>query len=113
MLVDGQPHAESSVLSAPSVLDHRHRCVSVWLGVTLHPRQIAGVWGPEHLSNLEMLVDRNALQHFLAQLTGQAVLVHSDNATVVAYINHQGGTRSFNSTGAYSRGLLCRRSPSQ
>ena len=41
-----------------------------------------------------MLAVRNALQHFRAQLVGQAVLVHSDNATVVAYINHQGGTRS-------------------
>ena len=65
-------------------------------GATLDPHQIAGVWGPEqhstHIKVLEMLAVQNALQHFRAQLVGQAVLVRSDNPTVVAYINHQGGT---------------------
>ncbi|XP_033633155.1 uncharacterized protein LOC117294748 [Asterias rubens] len=67
-------------------------------GATLHPRQIAGVWGSEHLSAhinvLEILAVSNALWHFQSDVRGRAVLVRCDNATVVAYINHQGGTRS-------------------
>ena len=65
---------------------------------TLHPRQVAGLWGSEHRSAhiniLEMLAVSNALQHFRSDILGRAVLVRCDNATVVAYINHQGGTRS-------------------
>ena len=67
-------------------------------GATLHPRQIAGVWGSEHRSAhinvLEMLAVSNALRHFQSDVRDRAVLVRCDNATVVAYINHQGGTRS-------------------
>ncbi len=35
-----------------------------------------------------------ALKNFLADLRGHHVLVHSDNTSVVSYINHQGGLRS-------------------
>ena len=66
-------------------------------GATLHPRQVAGLWGSEHRSAiniLEMLAVSNALQYFRSNILGRAVLVRCDNATVVAYINHRGGTRS-------------------
>ena len=61
-------------------------------------RQIPGVWGSEHQSShinvLEMLAVSNALRHFQSDIRGRAVLVRCDNTTVMAYINHQGGTRS-------------------
>ncbi len=67
-------------------------------GATLPPRQVAGRWGPEHLSShinvLELWAVFNALQHFRPLVMGRAILVRCDNATVVAYINRQGGTRS-------------------
>jgi hypothetical protein len=34
------------------------------------------------------------MKHFLTQIKDQAVLVRSDNTTVVQYINKQGGTNS-------------------
>ncbi|XP_038059021.1 uncharacterized protein LOC119730278 [Patiria miniata] len=81
----------------PSVLITTDASGYGW-GATLHPRQVAGVWGPAHQSShiniLEMLAVTNALKHFQSDVRGQAVLVRCDNATVVAYINHQGGTRS-------------------
>ncbi|XP_038064670.1 uncharacterized protein LOC119735051 [Patiria miniata] len=67
-------------------------------GATLHPRQVAGRWGPEecskHINVLEMLAVINALQRFQTSVTNQVVNIRCDNATVVAYINRQGGTRS-------------------
>ena len=67
-------------------------------GATLRQRQVAGQWGPEHRSShinlLEMMAVFEALQRFRETVTGQSVLVRCDNTTVVAYINHQGGTRS-------------------
>ena len=39
-----------------------------------------------------MLTGRNALQHFRAQITGQAILVCPNNAMVMANVNHQGAS---------------------
>ncbi|XP_038072519.1 uncharacterized protein LOC119741020 [Patiria miniata] len=81
----------------PSVLITTDASGYGW-GATLHPRQVAGVWGPAHQSShinvLEMLAVTYALKHFQSDVRGQAVLVRCDNATVVPYINHQDGTRS-------------------
>ena len=80
----------------PMVTISTDALLSGW-GATLHPRQVAGLWGSEHRSAhvniLEMLAVSNALQHFRSDILGRAVLVRCDNATVVAYVNHQGGTR--------------------
>ncbi|CAJ0919146.1 unnamed protein product [Ranitomeya imitator] len=38
--------------------------------------------------------DQNSRQQDMSLLTGKPVRIQSDNATAVAYINHQGGTRS-------------------
>ena len=56
-----------------------------------------GVWSQAesalHINVLEMRAVRRALQTFSFPV-GSSVLIASDNTTVVAYINHQGGTRS-------------------
>ena len=38
---------------------------------------------------LEMLMGCNAIKHFWVQITGQAILVRSHSAIVIAYVNHQ------------------------
>ncbi len=67
-------------------------------GAILEGCSSQGLWKDYHLSwhinHLEMLAVFLALKNFLADLTGHHVLVHSDNTSVVSYINHQGGLRS-------------------
>ncbi len=67
-------------------------------GAILEGRSSQGLWKDHHLSwhinRLEMLAAFLALKDFLADLRGHHVLVHSDNTSVVSYINHQGGLRS-------------------
>ncbi len=64
-------------------------------GVILEGCSSQGLWKDQHLSwhinLLEMLAVFLALKNFLADLRGNYVLVHSDNTSVVSYINHQGG----------------------
>ena len=61
-------------------------------------RTVNGVWPPQlihkHINYLELLAVFLALKHFLSFIRGRHVLVKTDNSTVVAYINRQGGTRS-------------------
>ena len=52
-----------------------------------------------HINWLEMLAVWRALHHFLPDLQGHHVLLATDNATVVAYVNKQGGTKSRQLTG--------------
>ena len=49
-----------------------------------------------HINRLEFEAVARALVQFLHFVRGRKVLVRSDSTTVVAYINHQGGTHSFN-----------------
>ena len=51
-------------------------------------------WLGSHINVLELRAVHLALQSFLPSLKDRHVLVRTDNATVVAYINHQGGVRS-------------------
>ncbi|KAL6467752.1 hypothetical protein MHYP_G00234290 [Metynnis hypsauchen] len=71
--------------------------LSGW-GATLMGRAVNGVWPPQlsqaHINYLELLAVFLAVKHFRKFLQGQHVLIKSDNSTVVAYINRQGGTRS-------------------
>ena len=57
-----------------------------------------GIWSPEesqfHINNLEMRAVYLAIHHFQDVLRSQAVLLSTDNVTVVAYIRKQGGTHS-------------------
>ena len=67
-------------------------------GTHLDDLTVQGVWSSQeqqlHINNLELLAVRNALHHFCTLLQGKHVLVKSDNSTVIAYINNQGGTKS-------------------
>ena len=67
-------------------------------GAHLDRQVISGVWTEDqsllHINWLEMEAVRLALLHFQAILPHKVVLIASDNTTVVAYINRQGGTKS-------------------
>ena len=67
-------------------------------GATHEGRTVNGTWSPQmrlaHINCLELLAVSLALKHFLPFLKGQHVLVRTDNTTVVAYVNRQGGLRS-------------------
>ena len=67
-------------------------------GAHLDDLTVQGVWSSQeqqlHINNLELLAVRNALHHFCTLIQGKHVLVKSDNSTVIAYINNQGGTKS-------------------
>src|SRR4029434_1018765 len=47
-----------------------------------------------HINVLELRTVTLALRHFLPRLSGQHVLVRTDNTSTLAYINQQGGVRS-------------------
>lgn len=67
-------------------------------GAHINNYQIAGVWSPQykvkHINWLELKAVQLALQTFLIKVQFKSVLVRTDNATVVSYLNKQGGTRS-------------------
>ena len=69
-------------------------------GALLEGRPLAGLWSERekllHINCLEMIAVDKALQRFCPQIRGHHVLVRSDNMSVVAYINRQGGVRSRN-----------------
>ena len=67
-------------------------------GCQLGELSVSGLWsGKErnlHINVLELKAVLLALQHFKSQCHHREVMVATDNTTVVAYINKQGGTRS-------------------
>ncbi|KAL0196765.1 hypothetical protein M9458_005305, partial [Cirrhinus mrigala] len=68
-------------------------------GAICNGQAASGVWtGPRlhwHINCLELLAVLLALRRFRPLIQGKHVLVRSDNTATVAYINHQGGVRSF------------------
>ena len=60
--------------------------------------EVSGVWSANertlHINNLELRAVVLALKHWERVVIGKTILVASDNSTVVAYINKQGGTVS-------------------
>lgn len=72
-------------------------------GAHLDFQTVRGVWDPSvahrHINWLELKAAWLALQHFLPSLRGHHVLLATDNATVVAYVNKQGGPKSRKLTG--------------
>ena len=68
------------------------------LGAHLDQSSTKGLWSDQekrlHINILELKAVSLALRRFKDQCQGQTVLVATDNSTVVAYINKQGGTHS-------------------
>ena len=68
------------------------------LGAHLEQNSTQGSWSLQekglHINVLELKAVFLALRHFKDQCQDQTVLVATDNSTVVAYINQQGGTHS-------------------
>ena len=67
-------------------------------GTHLEQTSAKGLWSDRekrlHINVLELKAVSLALQRFKDQCQNQTVLVATDNSTVVAYINKQGGTHS-------------------
>ena len=69
-------------------------------GAHVEPRALIaqGVWSLQesqlHINNLEMIAVIRAITQFQDVLRNHAVLLSTDNATVVSYIRKQGGTHS-------------------
>ena len=58
----------------------------------------SGLWSREesklHINILEMMAVHNALRIWAPQIRGDVVSLHTDNKTVVAYLQKEGGTKS-------------------
>ena len=81
----------------PSLLLHTSSSLSGW-GAHLLDMTASAVWSRDecsvHIDMLEMKAIVLALAVLLPQLSGQSVVLMSDNALVVAYLRNQGGTVS-------------------
>ena len=71
-------------------------------GATMGDLQISQQWYPEeaklHSNNREMLATIKAVEKFQTVIANSNLLICSDNATTVATINKQGGTKSWSLT---------------
>ena len=67
-------------------------------GAHLNEIVLSGLWSNKeaqlHINVLELKAVLLALKGFQEHLKGQTVLICSDNSTVVAYLNKEGGTHS-------------------
>ena len=66
-------------------------------GAHCNGEEIAGKWDLQHNKHsnlLEMKATIQALKFFGPRLQNKQILIATDNTTVLAYINHQGGTKS-------------------
>ena len=86
-----------STLSAPSLSLYTDTSLSGWRALLLDSTAL-GVWSEEqsqkHINVVEIRAVELALASFLPQLAGQCLVLMSNNASVVAYLWHQGGTVS-------------------
>ena len=67
-------------------------------GGHLNDQVISGTWSfaeaQQHINILEMLAVQRTVQHFRDAVRDSQILIQTDNSTVVAYLNKEGGTRS-------------------
>ena len=91
--------------SGPTLTLYTDASLTGW-GAFLEGRTVSGVWEDchleEHISLLEMRAVLLSLRHFQEVIQRESLLITTDNTTVVAYLQNQGGTHSF------SLYLLCR-----
>ena len=98
-LVDSQGKCvDRCIFASPSSFSNSvYRFQSSRMGVFLEGKSVSGVWSlvqqQEHINLLEMRAVLLALQHFKTLLVSKAVVLATDNTTVVAYLQNQGGTR--------------------
>jgi ribonuclease HI len=82
---------------APSLTLFTDASLTGW-GATLEGREVSGLWSglqlAEHINLLEMRAVLLALKHFHDLVQGQALVIATDNTTVVAYLQNQGGAHS-------------------
>ena len=87
----------SSAGPSPSLFWYTNASLSDW-GVHLLELTASGVWSEEesveHINMLEMKAVALVLAALLHQLLGKNVILINDNASVVAYLQHQGSTVS-------------------
>jgi hypothetical protein len=80
----------------PSLTLYTDSSLQGW-GAFLEGKSASGVWSlvqqQEHINLLEMRAVLLALQHFKTLLVSKAVVLATDNTTVVAYLQNEGGTR--------------------
>ena len=67
-------------------------------GAHMSGHHVSGTWDSDvsslHINSLELMAVFNALKELASVLPTGHIRVRSDNSTVIAYINHQGGTVS-------------------
>jgi len=67
-------------------------------GIEVNSVRSKGVWDMHqarwHINRKEMFAVSQAFKEHLPSLRDSTVMVQSDNTTVVAYLRHQGGTKS-------------------
>jgi hypothetical protein len=82
--------------SVPSLPLYTDSSLQGW-GAFLDGKSVSGVWSlvqqQEQINLLEMTAVLLALQHFKTILVSKAVVLATDNTTVVAYLQNQEGTR--------------------
>ena len=85
------------VKSAPAMTLYMDASLAGW-GAFLTGQTASGVWTLEdsllHINVLEMKAAILSITAFLPSLIGKEVCLATDNSTVVAYLNNQGGTKS-------------------
>ena len=92
-LLEGVPFG----IFRPSLAVTTDASLSGW-GAFCEHRTLAGVWSEEesrlHINMLELEAVARAVKALQDRVQGRCLSVFSDNTTVVAYINRQGGTHS-------------------
>jgi hypothetical protein len=90
-------NGRSVITTQPDLAMYTDASNSGW-GAVLQGQVAQGYWTAAerllHINELELLAIEMGLRSFLPQVRHKVLLLRVDNTTAVAYLNHQGGTRS-------------------